>query len=94
MNPVPRLTAVVPICGKNSDLWYHAVRRRIYATGIDGIAVYDQRDPDHYTPITAVANSPGAATSLALGAMLNRLFVSAPTTGVLSISATVTSLVK
>ena len=62
------------------DLWYDAMRKRVYATGIDGIAVYGQMDPDHYTPMTKVASSPGAATSLWAPA-LNRLFVSAPKAG-------------
>jgi DNA-binding beta-propeller fold protein YncE len=59
------------------DLWYDAVRKRIYATGIDGIAVYNQKDPDHYTPMTKLASTPGAATSIWVPS-LNRLFVSAP----------------
>ena len=59
------------------DLWYDAARRRIYATGIDGIAVYEQQDADHYTPMKRVASAPGAATSL-WAPSLNRLFVSAP----------------
>jgi DNA-binding beta-propeller fold protein YncE len=62
------------------DLWYDAARKRIYATGIDGIAVYDQKDADHYTPMVKVASSPGAATSL-WAPSLNRLFVSAPNSG-------------
>jgi DNA-binding beta-propeller fold protein YncE len=62
------------------DLWYDADRKRIYATGIDGIAVYDQQDADHYTPITRVASAPGAATSIWVPT-LGRLFVSAPDSG-------------
>jgi DNA-binding beta-propeller fold protein YncE len=62
------------------DLWYDATRKRIYATGIDGIAVYDQQDADHYTPMVRVASAPGAATSL-WAPSLGRLFVSAPNSG-------------
>ncbi|HYM19363.1 MAG TPA: hypothetical protein VEU06_12415 [Micropepsaceae bacterium] len=62
------------------DLWYDARRQRIYATGIDGIAVYDQTDPDHYTPMRKVESAPGAATSL-WAPTLDRLFVSAPKSG-------------
>ena len=62
------------------DLWYDAARKRIYATGIDGIAVYDQKDADHYTPMLKVTSAPGAATSL-WAPSLNRLFVSAPGDG-------------
>jgi len=61
------------------DLWYDAARKRIYATGTDGIAVYDQKDPDHYTMVK-VASAPGAATSIWVPT-LNRLFVSAPKVG-------------
>ncbi len=61
------------------DLWYDAARKRIYATGTDGIAVYDQKDPDHYTMVK-VASAPGAATSIWVPT-LNRLFVSAPKGG-------------
>ncbi len=62
------------------DLWYDAARKRIYATGIDGIAVYDQQDADHYTPMVKVASAEGAATSIWVPA-LSRLFVSAPKLG-------------
>jgi len=62
------------------DLWYDAARSRIYATGIDGIAVYNQTDPDHYTQMTRIASSPGAATSIWVPS-LSRLFVSAPKAG-------------
>jgi DNA-binding beta-propeller fold protein YncE len=61
------------------DLWYDAARKRIYATGTDGIVVYDQKDPDHYTMVK-VASAPGAATSIWVPT-LNRLFVSAPKVG-------------
>lgn len=62
------------------DLWYDASRKRIYATGTDGIAVYDQKDADHYTPMVRIASAPGAATSIWVPA-LERLFVSAPKVG-------------
>jgi DNA-binding beta-propeller fold protein YncE len=62
------------------DLWYDAARKRIYATGIDGIAVYDQQDSDHYTPMVRVTSAPGAATSIWVPS-LSRLFVSAPKAG-------------
>lgn len=62
------------------DLWYDAARKRVYATGIDGVAVYDQLDPDHYAPMIKVASSEGAATSIWVPSV-DRLFVSAPKTG-------------
>lgn len=61
------------------DLWYDAARKRIYATGTDGIAVYDQKDADHYAMVK-VESAPGAATSIWVPT-LNRLFVSAPKVG-------------
>ena len=62
------------------DLWYDTVRKRIYATGTDGLAVYDQKDADHYTPMVKVASAAGAATSIWVPT-LGRLFVSAPQVG-------------
>ena len=62
------------------DLWYDAARKRIYATGTDGIAVYDQKDADQYTPMVKVGIAPNAATSIWVPA-LSRLFVSAPQVG-------------
>ncbi len=62
------------------DLWYDASRKRIYATGIDGIAVYDQQDADHYTPMTKIVSAEGAATSI-WASSVDRLFVSAPKSG-------------
>jgi len=62
------------------DLWYDTARRRIYATGTDGLAIYDQKDADHYTPMVKVTSAPGAATSIWVPT-LGRLFVSAPKVG-------------
>jgi DNA-binding beta-propeller fold protein YncE len=61
------------------DLWYDAARKHIYATGTDGIAVYDQKDANHYTMVKVVS-APGAATSIWVPT-LSRLFVSAPKVG-------------
>ena len=63
------------------DLWYDAARERIYAAGTDGLAVYDQKDADHYTGMVKVPSAPGAATSIWVPT-LNRLFVSAPKVGI------------
>ena len=88
-NP-PKLVVLDTVSGKQiaeldcvsgiDDLWYDAARKRIYATGTDGIAVYDQKDADHYTPMMKVASASGAATSIWVPT-LNRLFVSAPKVG-------------
>jgi WD40 repeat protein len=59
------------------DLWYDPVHMRIYATGVDGIAVYDQRDADHYTPMVKVASEPNAQTSIWVPEF-DRLYVAAP----------------
>jgi WD40 repeat protein len=88
-NP-PKLVVFDTVSGKQiaeldcvsgiDDLWYDTARRRIYATGTDGLAVYDQKDADHYTPMVKVTSAPGAATSIWVPT-LGRLFVSAPKVG-------------
>jgi DNA-binding beta-propeller fold protein YncE len=61
-------------------LWYDAAHMRIYATGADGIAVYDQKDADHYTPMVKVPTEPNAPTSIWVPDF-NRLYVGAPPNG-------------
>jgi DNA-binding beta-propeller fold protein YncE len=61
-------------------LWYDATHQRIYASGDDGIAVYDQKDADNYSPMVKVANEPRARTSIWVPE-LNRLYVPAPPIG-------------
>ena len=64
------------------DLWYDAVRRRIYASGGRGFEVgfayvYQQRDADHYELIGKVSTSPGAGTSIWVP-QFDRYYVAAP----------------
>jgi hypothetical protein len=56
------------------DVWYDAAHKRIYASGgrgpggdafVDGsVAVYQQKDPDHYELIAKVPSQFGACTSI------------------------------
>lgn len=63
-----------------NDLWYDAAHKWIYGTGADGIAVYEQKDADHYTPMLRVASEPNAQTSIWVPEF-NRLYVAAPQQG-------------
>src|SRR5207244_9939426 len=63
--------------GHTDDLWYDAAHKRIYMSGGDGeIAVFDQRDADHYPLIAKIPSVPGASTSFFVPE-LNRLYVPA-----------------
>jgi DNA-binding beta-propeller fold protein YncE len=62
------------------DLWYDAAHKRIYATGDDFMAVYDQKDADHYSLMMKIPTAPHAPTSLWVPEF-NRLYVSAPQNG-------------
>jgi hypothetical protein len=61
--------------GHTDDLWYDAVRKRIYMSGGDGeIGVFEQRDADHYPLIAKIPSVPGASTSFFVPDF-NRLYV-------------------
>lgn len=61
--------------GHSDGMAYDSVHKRIYVPGAEGyIAVYQQRDADHYELIAKVPTAPGAKTCL-LVPELNRLFV-------------------
>ena len=45
-------------------LWYDATHKRVHATGDGAIAVYDQKDADHYTPMVKVASEPNLEPSI------------------------------
>ena len=72
------------------DVWYDSAHKRIYATGgrgpggdafVEGlVAVYQQKDPDHYELIAKVPSQFGACTSIWVP-QFNRLYVSAPGVG-------------
>lgn len=69
------------------DVWYDAAHKRVYASGgrgpggdqfVDGfVAVYQQKDPDHYELMAKVPSRWGSCTSIWVPD-LNRLYVSAP----------------
>ena len=63
--------------GHTDDLWYDAAHKRLYMSGGDGeIAVFEQRDADHYQLIAKIPSVPGASTSFFVPE-LNRLYVPA-----------------
>jgi DNA-binding beta-propeller fold protein YncE len=73
-----KMVANVDGVGDADDLTYDAAHKRLYMTGGAGmIAIFDQRDPDHYTLGTKLPSAPGARTSLFVPE-LNRLYVAAP----------------
>lgn len=61
--------------GHSDGMAFDPVRRRIYVPGAEGyIAVYQQKDADHYELTAKVPSAPGAKTCL-LVPELNRLYV-------------------
>lgn len=63
------------------DIWFDAARKRVYMSAVEGVvAVFEQRDPDHYVLTAKIPSVPGSATSFFAPA-LNRLFVPAPPFG-------------
>ena len=73
-----KLETSVPAVSHTDDLWYDVAHKRVYMTGGEGvIAVFDQKDPDHYVLAATVPTVPGASTSF-FAPDLNQLYV--PTT--------------
>lgn len=61
--------------GHSDGMAFDAVHKRIYVPGAEGyIAVYRQRDADHYELMAKIPSAPGAKTCL-LVPELNRLYV-------------------
>jgi len=76
-----RLITSVDIVGDTDDLFYDAVRKRVYLAGGEGfITVLAQQDADHYTLVQRLATAPGARTGLYVPE-LNRLFLAVPHRG-------------
>ena len=70
-----------PTVGDSDDIFYDATRHRIYVTGGEGaIAIYEQRDADHYNQVARINTASGARTSL-FKSESNRLFVAVPHRG-------------
>jgi DNA-binding beta-propeller fold protein YncE len=76
-----RMVAHLAVAGDADDLYYDAVRRRIYVSGGQGmISVVDQVDADHYRLRETIPTAPGARTSLYVPE-LNRFYLAVPRHG-------------
>jgi hypothetical protein len=72
-----KIVTTVDGVGHTDDLWFDAAHKRIYMSGGDGeIAVFEQRDADHYQLMAKIASVPGASTSFFVP-QFNRLYVPA-----------------
>ena len=60
--------------GRTNGMMFDAANRRIYAAGDDYVAVFRQRDADHYEEMARVPSEKGAKTAF-LVPKLNRLYV-------------------
>ena len=60
--------------GRTNGMMFDAANRRIYAAGDDYVAVYRQRDADHYEEIARVPSEKGAKTAF-LVPELHRLYL-------------------
>lgn len=59
------IVAKLPTVGDSDDVFYDQKRKRIYVSGGEGaIAVYQQKDPNHYSRIAQLETVKGARTSL------------------------------
>jgi hypothetical protein len=73
-----RIVSKLETVGDSDDIFYDAVRHRIYVTGGEGaVAAYEQVDPDRYRQIARIPTAPGARTSLFIPEVA-RLFVAVP----------------
>lgn len=59
---------------RTNDISWDATNKRLYLTGDDNIAVFDQKDPDNYEQVALVPSAKGAKTSLLVPAT-NTLYV-------------------
>jgi DNA-binding beta-propeller fold protein YncE len=72
-----RIVTSVEAAAQTDDLFYDAVRKRLYMSTGEGIViVFEQRDADHYSLLAKVPSVPGATTSFYVPEF-NRLFVPA-----------------
>ncbi|MGH8303289.1 MAG: hypothetical protein ACRET5_17715 [Steroidobacteraceae bacterium] len=70
-----RTVATLSVPDINDGIAYDAVRKRLYVPGAVGqIGVYQEVDPDHYTPIALIPSAPGGKSDL-LVPSLNEFFV-------------------
>jgi WD40 repeat protein len=56
-------------------VWYDSTRKRVYVTGNDSIAVYDQKGADNYAPMVKIASEPDSQPSIWVP-QFNRLYLS------------------
>ena len=76
-----REVARLPAAGECDDVYFDAVRKRIYAIGAQGfISVFQQNDPDHYTLVDNVPSKIGARTGF-FYSRRDRLYVGVPAQG-------------
>ncbi len=78
-----KTVASLPSVEDCDDLYYDSVRKRIYASGGEGfIAVFQQKDADHYELLTKIPTTLGARTSAYFGKLgkkgLDRFFLAVP----------------
>ncbi len=74
-------TTRVDIAGDVDDIFYDAVRKRIYASCGEGfINVYQQADAEHYTALANIPTATGARTSLYVPEQ-KRLYLAVPHRG-------------
>ena len=73
--------ASYPAVGDADDVFYDAVRKRVYISGGEGfLDVFTQSNPDHYQPAGRIPTASGARTSLFVPD-LNRLYLAVPHRG-------------
>jgi DNA-binding beta-propeller fold protein YncE len=74
-------TASIEIVGDTDDLFFDAVRHRVYVIGGGGsVDVFGQKDADSYAPLQRIQTAPGARTGY-FAADWSKLFVAVPHRG-------------
>jgi len=69
-----KVVTELPCAAQNDDMWLDVQRKRIYVTGTETTAVFEQNDADHYTHVADVPTGFRARTSI-LVPELNRLYI-------------------
>lgn len=73
--------ATLPCAGDADEVFYDAVRKRIYVSGGAGyVSVFQQKDADNYEELPRVNTAPGGRTSLFVPE-LRKLYVAVPHQG-------------
>jgi len=76
-----KVVSSLNIAGDPDDIFYDAVKKRLYVSGGEGfINIFQQQDANHYNPIGSIPTAPGARTSLFVPE-LNRFYVAVPHQG-------------